>query len=150
MTVMHSGKRRERAKKKPSLATFLAYTDEEWLTFYKDHPRLEWKKDQEYEVTVETDEGQKPYPLDVQDQLLRSYWGGAISCNVSFEMTSGRHAGHQHTYTVYWLGGTQGLQFSTKDTAKKREVIISVCNTGDRHWRQWESSAGASGSGWYD
>ena len=111
---------------------------------------MEWKDDQDYEVSVETDEGLKPYPLDVQAELLRSYWGGAISCVVNFELTSGRNAGHQHTYTVYWLGGSEGMQFSNKDTAKKREVIISVYKTDDRHWRQWDSSAGASSRWWGD
>ena len=145
-------KKKRTSKKKPSLARFQAYTAEEWDTYYKDcPPRLEWKDDQDYEVSVETDEGLKPYPLDVQAQLLRSYWGGAISCVVNFELTSGRNTGHQHTYTVYWLGGSEGMQFSNKDTAKKREVIISIYKRNDdRHWRQWESSAGASSSWRWD
>ena len=152
MRALRVRKKKRKNKNKPSKTRFEAYTAEEWDEFYKTSPpRLLWKEDCEYGVIVQTDEGLKPYPVHVQVELLKSYWAGAISCEVNFQMTSGRHEGHDHTYTIYWLGGLEGIQFSPKNSAKTRQVVVTVRKQEARHWRQgWESSAGASESWQWD
>ena len=102
---------------------------------------------------VETDEGMQAYPVDLQPLLMKSYWDGARSIEVAVMMESGRHAGQTHTYSVWWVGGNEGMQFNTvRSDAKARRVSIITKKVGELHWQQtWDSSAPAASSwsgGW--
>ena len=111
------------------------------------------ESDLQYEVMVETDEGMQAYPVDLQPLLMKSYWDGARSIEVAVMMESGRHAGQTHTYSVWWVGGNEGMQFNTvRSDAKARRVSIITKKVGELHWQQkWGSSAPAASSwsgGW--
>ena len=147
-------KKKKKQKAKPTLAAFQKYTDAEWTAHdAQGNGRLEWQSDLQYEVMVETDEGMQAYPVDLQPLLMKSYWDGARSIEVAVMMESGRHAGQTHTYSVWWVGGNEGMQFNpVRSDAKARRVSIITKKVGELHWQQkWGSSAPAASSwsgGW--
>jgi len=147
-------KKKKNKNEKPTLAAFQKYTDAEWTEYdAQGNGRLEWQSDLQYEVMVETDDDMQAYPVDLQPLLMKSYWDGARSIEVAVKMESGRHAGHTHTYSVWWIGGNEGMQFNpVRSDAKARRVSIITKKVGELHWQQtWDSSAPAASSwsgGW--
>jgi hypothetical protein len=102
---------------------------------------------------VETDDDMQAYPVSLQAVLLKSYWSGARSIDIDVKMETGRHAGQTHKYSVWWVGGNEGMQFNpVRSDAKARRVSIVTQKVGDLHWKQaWDSTAPADSSwneGW--
>ena len=120
-------KKPKRKQPKPTLELFQKYSDEDWEVWYKGaEPKLEWSSDYTYEVWVDTAEGKKKYQEHVMWELLEAYWRGDRCVEINVTLDDGRHAGHEHKYVVYWVGGETGLQFNkfVKDAAVRGVTII--------------------------
>ncbi len=64
---------KKRGKAKPTLESFNAWTNEEWVKWDKEAaPRWEYSEEYVWDVQVETDDGLVSYTRDVADHLL---WG---------------------------------------------------------------------------
>jgi hypothetical protein len=144
-------KKKPRKKKaKPTLELFQKYTEKEWADWYRDvEPRLEWSQDYTYEVWVDTAEGKKKYQEPVMRQLLNEYWSGGRCVEINVTLDDGRHAGHEHKYVVYWVGGETGLQFNkfVKDAAVRGVTITKTKWEPQDAWQspgpspEWEDRA---------
>ena len=120
-------KKPKRKQPKPTLELFQKYSDEDWEVWYKGaEPRLEWSADYSYEVWVDTAEAKKKYQESVIWELLNVYWRRDRCVEINVTLDDGRHAGHEHKFVVYWVGGETGLQFNklVKDAAVRGVTII--------------------------
>jgi hypothetical protein len=143
-------KPRKRKQPKPTLELFQNYTDEDWEMWYKGaEPKLEWSPDYSYEVWVDTAEGKKKYQENVIWELLAAYWRGDRCVEINVTLDDGRHAGHEHKYVVYWVGGETGLQFNklVKDAAVRGVTITKTKwepqderqpSSRTEEWQEWD------------
>ena len=143
-------KPRKKKQAKPTLELFQNYTEEDWADWYRGaEPRLEWSADYYYEVWVDTAEGKKKYKEPVMKQLLEVYWRGGRCVEIDVTLDDGRHAGHEHKYVVYWIGGAHGHQFNklVKDAAVRGVTIIKTKwepqderqpSSRTEEWQEWE------------
>ena len=59
---------------------------------------------------------------------------------INFKLDDGRHAGHEHTYVVYWIGGESGLQFNklVSDAAVR---TVTITKTRKEQQDEWQPSS---------
>ena len=82
-------------------------------------------------------------------ELLAAYWRGDRCVEINVTLDDGRHAGHEHKYVVYWVGGETGLQFNklVKDAAVRGVTIIKTKWEPQDAWQspgpslEWEERA---------
>ena len=140
------GGKKKRNKKKMTLASMVAFTQEEWVQWDRDNPRYEWENTYEYDVKVKTDEGDamQSYPDAAKRTLIDAYFSGQHRVDFSMTITTGRHAGSVHDYVVYWFDANEGMQFNPQNaTAAVRKVVLTRTPwpVDDPTWR-WNPESG--------
>ena len=140
------GGKKKRTKKKMTLASMVAFTQEEWVQWDRDNPRYEWENTYEYDVKVKTDEGDamQSYPDAAKRTLIDAYFSGQHRVDFSMTITTGRHAGSVHDYVVYWIDANEGMQFNPQNaTAAVRKVVLTRTPwpVNDPTWR-WNPESG--------
>lgn len=140
-------KKKNKSKKVPGTPELEAFTEQEWLEYEAEHPRINRRWNAAYAVKYLAGPNQGWQPCAKSAELVEMYFSG-VRRGECWQMDA---SGTNRRYDIWWLGDTDGVQYNDHSRMSRSLKImeVEVPTPAPQPRQEWGGASWGSKSWWH-